>query len=372
MMCAALVGLDADGTQLLINGIAAPFNSATPLLGDEFTFAQIVALGGDFYAHFDTSASTAFAWAWPEMRGLAGWVAGDYRATTLAEDQSESVRLLLDVIARDRGKHRNVAGEFSALALDTITKHYPARRYLALSSQNYCHFACPELRPHNPALKLYHGYHDRALGQARAARLAPTSEAALLAALAVDAFGCHFLSDLFASGHMRVPRHALGEDCGILRGALYMSLRMHNEDNEAGLWCTPRVPTTPRQVWRAYGDGMLANDAADCHLRLVREAVRRSAEEVFRAYCGVGMPHRDRADALIPTPLSPGEEPGPTDEPPRGCIMPNAPANSWPLYDVAPSGRLVERLDEGSVNRYRYVNDFPDDVLPEDLQMVER
>ena len=370
MKCADLVGLDERGAKLSVLGITAPFTGSTglPCGEKELTFAQIVALGGDFYAHFDDAAAAAFAWAWPEVRGLAGWLAGDYRATTLSSDARSATCLLLTVIERDRDEHRNVAGEFATLALDA-TAHYPARRYLALSSQNSCHFACPELGRENPAHALYRAYHERALAEARAARSAVQAEVALLAALAVDAFGCHFLSDLFASGHLRVPRRVLSERYGILRGALRMSLRMHNEDNEAGLWCTTRLPMTPRQVWRTYGDGLLTLAAAECHLRQVQEAVRRSAEEVFRAYCGAEMKPHARADALLPQPLPPGESPVATDRPPTDCVMPAHAPNGWPMYAIAPSGRVVERDGPSAVNRYRYVDDVLD-IPQEDQGMV--
>jgi hypothetical protein len=372
MRCADLVGLDEQGAQLVVAGIVAPFTGASPLPcgNKELTFAQIVALGGDFYAHFDDAAGAAFAWAWPEVRGLAGWVARDYRAVTLAGDAPSGTEQLLAVIERDRDRHPNVAGEFARLALDAADG-YPARRYLALSSQNVCHFACPEPGGENPALALYEAYHARAIAMARAAQSDVQAEAALRAALAVDAFGCHFLSDLFASGHMRVPRRVLSKRYGILRGALHMSLRMHNEDNEAGLWCTTRTPTAPRRVWRAFGDGMLAKDEAACHLRQVQEAVRRSAEEIFRAYCGAEMPPGPRAVDLVPQPLPPGDSPDTiVDVPPEGCPWPTDMPNGWPMYAIAPSGRVIERAGTASENRYRYV-DGVFDVPPEDRHLMQ-
>jgi hypothetical protein len=66
-------------------------------------------------------------------------------------------------------------------------------------------------------------------------------------AIARTAFGLHFLTDSFSSGHMRVPRKDLGE-----RGALAAKL-MHDMDNKYGLW----VEDDFGAVWRAYGDGYL-------------------------------------------------------------------------------------------------------------------
>lgn len=227
VVCAEFVGLDRvadDGTAkpLTFNGITALFTRSTrlPVGRSTLTFGDIVCLGGDFYAHLDAAAAIDFPWAWPAVTGLKHWLAGDYRDTTLAGDDPGLVAELLGVIERDRDAHRGAAGEFAMLALDATRHHYPARRYLALSSQNYCHFVCTAPgRPDeaNEALRLYRGYHARALAEARAARDAPDGESALLQALATDAFGCHFLSDLFATGHLRVPRRASARFCGTAR-----------------------------------------------------------------------------------------------------------------------------------------------------------
>jgi hypothetical protein len=373
VICAEYVGLasaPSDWSEptrpLTINGIRAPFNKNTflPLAMSSRTFGEIVCLAGDFYAHLDDSAVRDFEWAWPPISGIKGWLAGDYRASTLVGDEEANVAELLGVIRRDKDAHHNAAGEFAALAYDTAKHDYPARRYLALSSQNYCHFACPGPNAggdHNEALRLYRAYHERALGQAQAARQAESPESALLSALATDAFGCHFLSDLFASGHIRVPRRLLGENYGILRGALYMSRVMHDEDNTLGLWCTPRLQKSgqSRFVWRAYGDGVLRQPKADSHRRMVQEAIRRSAAEIFAAYCRVTLPESERAVALLPVPLGPGETPGPQDRTHTPGGAPDAaPPNHWPLYWFKSDGTVTRRTGEPSENHYKSASLF--------------
>jgi hypothetical protein len=71
-------------------------------------------------------------------------------------------------------------------------------------------------------------------------------------AVARTAFGLHFFTDSFSSGHMRVPRKDLG-----MKGALAAKL-MHDMDNMYGLWVTDGFG----QQWRAYGDGFLYGDSA--------------------------------------------------------------------------------------------------------------
>lgn len=66
-------------------------------------------------------------------------------------------------------------------------------------------------------------------------------------AIALCAFGMHFLTDAFSSGHMRVPRVALGQVGGV--GAKLM----HDFDNMYGLV----VKNGFGDKWRAFGDNYL-------------------------------------------------------------------------------------------------------------------
>lgn len=351
-LCALLIGKGANGKRLEHHGIRAHFTgeSTFDVGGKPLDFGMIIALAGDFYAHLDDRARTDFAWAWPPMESIVGWLAGDYRGTTLAGDTAEAVKGLHDHI------HAEAAGiQFGgvAKAIDSVRLKHPMRRYLALASQNHCHFACQDWsysEQGNPALDLYRAYHRRALEEARAAGKSG-ERAGLDAALVVDAFGCHFLTDLFASGHIRTPRAVLGERFGIAMGALVMSKRMHDEDNRKGLWVTPlQRGDGPRVVWRAYGDDCLFKPEAKAHFAQIQEAVRRSAAEVFAAYCegASGMPVQagPRAEELIPVPLLPGEGPAPASDvlPDGQSSFPDHPPNHAPMYRLLEDGRVAERV----------------------------
>jgi len=75
----------------------------------------------------------------------------------------------------------------------------------------------------------------------------------LVMALKLNAFGDHFLSDLFSAGHMRLARRRITEQFGdyypipgsdgladapIDLGSIISGIH-HDEDGKAGLWCTP-------------------------------------------------------------------------------------------------------------------------------------
>jgi hypothetical protein len=373
ILCARAVGLDEAGATLVRDGVDAWFNVDTRLTvgGSALRFGEIIALAGDFYAHLDDTAAAKLAWAWPEARGLVGWVAGDYRATTLTGDDPKVVRTILDVVARDKDEAGGIGHEIHTVVADGVFGRYPARRYLALASQNFCHFGAQppdgSIRDaDNEALRLYGAYHRRALDEAAAAAQAPNPRAAFERALITDAFACHFLTDLFASGHIRVPRRVLGERYGELRGGLSMAATMHGEDNQLGLWCMRRTPKpdAPRIVWRVYGDGALRKPESTIHLAQVQEAVRRSVAEIFTVYAAAStrgvpccdtlatIPPEERAEALIPVVLPPGTTPRPGDVLPDETPAPQVTPNPWPLYWLLADGRLAERLGGPEQSRY--------------------
>jgi hypothetical protein len=364
--CADFVGKQSVGDnaeKLHCGGVEASFdcNTGLPVGKNELRFGQIVCLAGDYYAHLDAQAKLDFAEAWPPLGLFAGWLEGsDYRDATLDVDERVVIDDLLTIIKRDKDGESGWMGEFEHVG-DAAKGKYPARRYLALSAQNYCHFVSPGPPGQEPtpdfALWLYRRYHQRALELARKSADAVNADRALLAALAVDAFGCHFLTDHFAGGHLRVPRRLLGETYGVLRGSLRMSLSMHTEDNKIGLWCRSRLPRKDgtRIVWEAYGDGMLLRDEARYNLYMVQEAVRRSAAEVFAASRNWTLDAVDCADAIVPVPLPPGTGPGRNDRLPDNSDPPvNTQHNPYPMYWFDKDGKVLVRTGDTSQSIYEF------------------
>lgn len=358
-LCAATVGLDETGERYTVNGLVMPLTKDDPLPvgGSSLRFGDIIALAGDYYAFYDDRARDELAWAWPEVGTFAGWLSGgDYRVPSLLDADDEDTANVLDIIARDKDANHGVAGELCTLVTDSVRGKYPARRYLALASHNFCHFGSQPSDgvvddTRNMALRLYRAYHERAMEEAQRA---DNDQAKLLRAFACDAFGCHFLTDLFASGHMRVPRRELGDQFGVLIGALRKAHAMHAEDNAHGLWCAARgsLRERSRVVWRAYGDGMLRTDGAATHRVQVTEAVRLSAREVFAASRGVTVPPEQRAEWLIPHPLAAGEKPREGD-----TVLGDSDrtvANHYPLYWMLPTGQIARRVGSRSETTYRY------------------
>ena len=176
---------------------------------------------------------------------------------------------------------------------------------LKLLINNYDHF--------QPYAKVtFEVFHALALEEAKKARnaqLTPNEKNQILeTAYALEAFGCHFLGDCFASGHMRTPRRALPkstsfDQCGnlldiwqwiVTKGIPNLSIfelgghllcnKMHDEDNEHGLRVTSRYAIeNGKPSWMAYGDKMLHNTNNITNFRFAQKAVQLAVDEVFRA-----------------------------------------------------------------------------------------
>lgn len=122
-------------------------------------------------------------------------------------------------------------------------------------------------------------------------------------AYAVDAYACHFLTDLFSAGHMRNQRGELEiflvsvlkfpayakEFAGILTGA------QHEKDGDEGL-----NVSNGRDSWRAYGDGSFFAQKNGENKTKVIAATQASVDEVYAAYCAGDVPHSSSMDQHIP------------------------------------------------------------------------
>ncbi|MDY7232329.1 hypothetical protein [Hyalangium rubrum] len=175
-------------------------------------------------------------------------LAGDYYATP-EELASELTPAVADAI---RGVTPQDEGTF------LLNTHRGWFDYAMLANENQDHFA-----PRSWAR--YARHHREALEMA--------VRKDLDAALVRNAFADHFLTDAFASGHLRVPRNALEG----LSGAL-PTRKMHDEENVHGLW----VQSASGFVWRSYGDDHLGTNPV--HLTLTAHAVGLSLLRIFKAY----------------------------------------------------------------------------------------
>jgi len=178
--------------------------------------------------------------------------------------------------------------------------------YGALGLRNVAHFT-----PHNwEAFEMAHRaalkmVDDVVLNPAPRPELAPIPADAI----ARTAYGMHFMTDAFASGHMRTPRKALGQ-----RGA-FLAKVMHDIDNKVGLW----VKDGFGDVWRAFGDGFLDergefqkdlvarlpnpdghDTARDANVRRITAAIAAAMKQIhYQAQKYLGHPNAKRFQAVL-------------------------------------------------------------------------
>lgn len=147
--------------------------------GVELTFGQVVALAGDEFGSLDdlmaatrTGEGRARIRAHLERAGLPGPVRGTLPAPATKAEQEKQ------------------AGQATS-------------EYVALAADNSSHFAGG-----GTAVEEWLRHHFQAVDQAMKAGLA-ADEGLLNRARLTEAFGAHFLTDAFSSGHIRVPRQAI-------------------------------------------------------------------------------------------------------------------------------------------------------------------
>jgi len=105
---------------------------------------------------------------------------------------------------------------------------------------------------------------------------------ALEMAYSMNAFSDHFLTDMFASGHIRTPRKLILQTCSNLDSGGLVAQWMHDEDNRNGLW----INNLRGDIWNTSGDDNYW-DAANAQNRLfIQQAVQISRNEVYAAFNG--------------------------------------------------------------------------------------
>lgn len=174
------------------------------------------------------------------------------------------------------------------------------------------------------ALEAYAIGHEYAIQTAKKAGLDHNLEGLKLA-YAMDAFACHFLTDLFASGHIRNQRGELEiflrdklkfspEKAKLLAGLLTGA--QHEQDGNAGL----NVCNKKGDYWIAYGDGNFFAPKNAVNREKVIEATQQSADEIYCAYRNPANNILSIVDQLIPQPT---------------------PFNHPPLYTVEGEGKFL-------------------------------
>lgn len=268
------------------------WNPTTLRLADDLKlqYGQVIALSGDLYGETFAPVSSGTSEADRQKRFRAAYA----RLVNADRDELKKVLGVMNGEAQFIDEQLRINGVWPDKAYprgDFDTKYRkatnleqyipPYSRYLLLAVNNFDHFGVD-------AVAAYRAGHAVAIDAAVAARAsldagtAQDAAASLLEkALAMNAFADHFLTDLFAAGHLRTPRRRLAEqNGGEPKEGAAMAKSQHAEDNAYGLF----VSNALGERWHCTGDATLLTPAGDANRRRALAAVRTSAQEVIEAF----------------------------------------------------------------------------------------
>ncbi len=256
-------------------------NALSLSYGDIVTF-------GDFYGDPDKAISLGESKEEREKRFLFA-----FNMFTVNTDSVEEANKIMDVIHNEQqyvliainngeqpeAVYARISDETSRKlncitggGCDEKTWWLTSGRYLKLAEYNYDHFG-------ENTLIAYQAGHDVAIRQAIAAGKNHDKKA-LEIAYAMNAFAQHFLSDRFASGHIRTPRKELNDHVTPEKVGATLAGYMHNEENEHGL----HVHNNRGIGWISYGDNSYLSDRNDINRYMLNEALQTSTNHIFNAY----------------------------------------------------------------------------------------
>ncbi|RYZ60065.1 MAG: hypothetical protein EOP07_01995 [Proteobacteria bacterium] len=244
-----------------------------------FSYGELVAFAGDFYGtpeEMDNDKDNASFWTFLFQK--------DIKATKkLFADEAEDIKKQIET-----GKAIDDNGNTVYRDNNTWFTYNFGYQYVELATNNVDHFGW-----HN--MKKYVAEHDKALEFAVRAYQESDGrkkEELLRKALFTNAFADHFLTDGFASGHVRTPRAEAirwATQKGLNKEAIGALAKVihdndHTLENHGGL----KVINSKGNAWKTRADGELfvipEADKNPVYVALPTEAVRISIEEVLEAY----------------------------------------------------------------------------------------
>jgi hypothetical protein len=272
--------------------------------GLRLSYGQILALAGDFYGLVNLAISedpnppVRFLEAFHSLASAKAAVSEVPQILAIMQVEINAVNAAIK-----NGKQPSSAYAALGDSLDRQwnvltgggsvgTDIWPFGRYLALADTNYDHFG-------QHAVQAYSIGHQVALAKALEARNAKSNDLQiqlLSAAYTLNAFADHFLTDLFASGHLRTPRQQLSNVTVIPALGSYCAGFMHGEDNCSGLY----VSNKRGKTWKAYGDDRLLDKANAENLLVVQGALQKSIDEVYNTFTAGHYPTSFAALEQIP------------------------------------------------------------------------
>ncbi|QLA79930.1 hypothetical protein EXV95_04290 [Acidovorax sp. JMULE5] len=261
--------------------------------GCRLSFGQIVALAGDFYAlaHKPISDQADKPAAFRETFATLD-KADPQEVKKILGIMEEEFQAIANAIAKGEDPHEAYARnsdhwdlQYNVATGGADKKIYPYDtslwgRYMWIASFNWDHFGA-------------HAHDVCRAGLQVAMETAASASAhqglhrsnGLLKAYAYLAFASHYLTDGFASGHLRTPRRHLHDFQSSQTHSIDFApdacaKAMHDEDGFNGLW----VSNAAGDHWIAYGDGRYFDTVNAANRNVMRAALRAAIADVYRAF----------------------------------------------------------------------------------------
>lgn len=342
---------------------------------------EIVALAGDFFAALDpiSFGQTQEEQAERFEAAFATLFSTDVNQQKLTQEKIQKVIAHIEDDAAKQGgtsphahwsvrfvrQFKNKAGELLEkdniqYAMEMADEHSVSgfwhSPYFELAAKNFDHFGeeakVAYLTGHHIALKMVQDAADPN-------KTNEEKQSLLRGAFLRELYACHFLTDLFAAGHMRVPRkqilnyltrseendpsfdiHATPDLNHVsslhLTQAGLFARKMHDEEGDKGLYV--HAKDKPDQWWQAFGDGNYYGEQNRENAKQVCEVMKLALTDVLLAYEGKETKLDNHLDHYIPEPY-PANDQNPNQPKPMFYVKDN---------QLHCRGDLVKQLkDEG-------------------------
>ena len=275
-----------------------PNETGKPTQKNSFTYGELNALAGDYFANFDEPVSLGKDLKTRTQRAI------DYVYTLLyAPNIEKRLQPFMHKIREDsklfaaklKSTHQNDEYHF-VITRDNeeaqlFKNEFGTLHYLLIEVFRYDHFHATAVLAseavHNLAMQVAKKASGRKTGTFEVKGIkrtinVPYGVRGLTVAYEINAMGNHFLEDSFASGHAASPfQEMVKYDKPTFPFDAMLILFQHNEDNHFGVKLYSKAHPLG---WVAYGDGQLFYKGDKKNLAYLEKALRLSVNQVYDAY----------------------------------------------------------------------------------------
>ncbi|KAI9170786.1 hypothetical protein HJFPF1_00259 [Paramyrothecium foliicola] len=306
------------------------------------SFGDIIALAADFYYRWrvgECHPSISDDWDINPSRSLD--IAAE-NVNLLRTDSPDILNCVRPLIQQQRAETKDARsrGQDIAQAYHNIEDKYNKKftlcglGYVVIALCNPDHFG-------NDAKKAYSSVHTLALKKAQEGHKSK-KESDLKEAYFIEGFAQHYLTDMFAAGHIRTPRrllHSISFTPDLYPGDRCCKAQ-HDEDGANGLWVTNEEGYS----WAAYGDKHLGQGRSGKNLQMVTAASQAGVDEIWDTFQSGRMAEPTEFMALKKAPV-PEKAFGIT--------------NSVPLFEKNPNGEanmlFRQNIDQRAISKSRQI-----------------